>query len=421
MGMQGMARVLIIAYTSFPYDGRVKRHAESLAARGDWVDVIALSSGQEGRQNGVNVIGVPIERYRGSSRTRYVGSYVRFFIRAARVGYQLSRIQPYDVVITCTMPDTAVLSALPARLFGSAVILDIHDTMPELYLDKFGGRRGAVGARLLMVMERVCAGFADRVFAVHQPHRTRLQQAGIPGAKIMVVMNSPQPDIFNRSGGPKAELARCVVVCHGTITRRLGVDCAIEAIGKLVDRIPGIELRLIGAGDFMPQAQRLAARLDVLDHVRFEGLVPIDQLPRVLHDAAIGLVPNHASNATHLMLPVKLMEYAALGIPVVASRLRTLEQYFPPHAVRLVNPGDPAALAAAIEELWRNPQMRGQLARNAYRIARELSWAEQQHQLFAAIDELAGRRGGASRQAAARDQFQSHPEPQVKRYFNRNR
>ena len=57
-----MARILIIAYTTFVYDGRVKRHAESLAARGDSVDVIALRSGHEGLQNGVNVIGVPMDR-----------------------------------------------------------------------------------------------------------------------------------------------------------------------------------------------------------------------------------------------------------------------------------------------------------------------------------------------------------------------
>ena len=89
-----MARVLIIAYTTFGHDGRVKRHAEALAARGDSVDVISLRSGHEGPQNGVNVIGVPIERYRGDSRVRYVASYLRFFSCAARLAYKLGRGNP---------------------------------------------------------------------------------------------------------------------------------------------------------------------------------------------------------------------------------------------------------------------------------------------------------------------------------------
>lgn len=393
-----MARVLIIAYTTYIHDGRVKRHAEALAARGDSVDVITLCSGHEGLQNGVNVVGIPIDRYRGASRAGYLKSYLRFFTRAARLAYQMGRATPYDVVITCTLPDAAVLSALPARLFGSRVILDVHDTMPELYQDKFGGRRGALGARVLMFLERFCAAFADRVFAVHQLHRLRLEEAGIPARKITVVMNSPQPRIFNPASHRGADpTGRCVLVCHGTITRRLGIDTAIKAVSLLVDRIPGLRLRVIGGGDYLQEARTLASRLNVSDYVRFHGMAPIEELPRLLRDATIGLVPNHASSATHLMLPVKLMEYAALGIPVVASRLRTLEHYFPDRAVRLVMAGDAHAMADAVEELFRDPGLRGVMAHNALRIARDLSWPRQEANFFAAVDELAGQRGaGAS-------------------------
>jgi glycosyltransferase involved in cell wall biosynthesis len=397
-----MARVLIIAYTNFAFDGRVKRHAEALAARGDSVDVIALSSGHEGMQNGVNVIGVELKRYRGSSHTRYLASYLRFFTVAARLGYQLGRGNPYDVVIACTLPDFAVLSTLPARLHGSRVILDVHDTMPELYQDKFGGRRGALGARLLMLLERVCAGFADRVFAVHQLHRVRLQSAGIPAGKISVVMNSPQPRIFQAAGNRAVQNGGpCTLVCHGTVTRRLGVDCAIKAVALLVTRIPGVQLRVIGGGDYLAQVQGLVERMNLGEYVRFEHGVPIEELPTLLRSATIGLVPNRASSVTHLMLPVKLMEYAALGIPVVASRLLTVEHYFPSNAVRLVTPGDPVAMADAIEELYRDAQLREKLARNAQRVARELSWSYQEPQFFEAIDELAARRRGRCAPAGA--------------------
>jgi glycosyltransferase involved in cell wall biosynthesis len=391
-----MARVLIIAYTVFDHDGRVKRHANALAERGDTVDVITLSNGHDGLQHGVNVIGIKMPRYRGASRASYLGSYLRFFAKATSLTYKLSAAKPYDLAIACTMPDAAVFSALPARLFGSKIILDIHDTMPELYRDKFGGRLGAIGARLLMKMERLCAGCADRVLAVHHLHRLRLEQAGIPGSKISEVMNLPEANIFEGSHVPRADdfsrgagdSGDFVLVCHGTVTRRLGIDVAIKAVSLLLERIPALRLRVIGAGDYLQKAEALAARLGVSDRISFEGLVPIEDLPRVLQGAAIGLVPNHDTNATRLMLPVKLLEYASLQIPAIASRLPTVEYYFSDQSVRMVPPGDPEAMASAIDELYRHPELRRTLAANARDVIDKTSWEHQRSNFFGAVDPL---------------------------------
>jgi len=132
----------------------------------------------------------------------------------------------------------------------------------------------------------------------------------------------------------------------------------------------------------------LAARLGVADHVSFEGLVPIEELPRVLRGAEIGLVPNRDTNATRLMLPVKLLEYATLGIPVIASRLRTVEHYFPEDAVRMVAPDDPDALAVAIADLYQSPARRRALAEKARRVVNKTRWAHQRGNFFRAVDSL---------------------------------
>ena len=128
-----MARFLLIAYTTYVHDGRVKRHAEALAERGDHVDVICLDSGHNGVRDGVNVIGLQMPRYRGASRSSYMRSYLRFFAKASCAALRLTLVERYDVAIVCTMPDAAVLCALPAKLLGTRIVLDVHDTMPELY------------------------------------------------------------------------------------------------------------------------------------------------------------------------------------------------------------------------------------------------------------------------------------------------
>lgn len=385
-----MARIVVIAYTTYVHDGRVKRHAEALARRGDHVDVICLDSEQGASLNGVNLIGIRMPRYRGASRARYLRSYARFFSVAAWTAFRMNLRGRYDLAIVCTMPDAAVLSALPLRWLGTKVILDVHDTMPELYRDKFGGRLGLVGARLLMAGERVSAACADHVLAVHDVHRTRLVAAGVPARKIGVVMNAPDPDIFL----PRRKEHACghgfTIACHGTLTRRLGLDIAIEAVHLARRNIPGLRFLVVGTGDYLEEARGLSARLGVDDCVTFSPPVPVQQLPVILRNVDVGLVPNHASSATHLMLPVKLLDYAAMGIPTIAARLRTVEHYFHANAVRFFEPGNSAALAGAIYELYCDPERRIRFAMHAKQTIQAIGWPVQSTEYCRIVDSLLG-------------------------------
>ena len=383
-----MARILVIAYTNYAFDGRVKRHAEALAERGDEVDVLSLAGEHQGMLNGVNVIGLRIPRYRGASRSSYVSSYLRFFAVASWMAMRLSLKRRYDVAVVCTMPDAAVLCAIPTRLAGTRILLDIHDTMPELYSDKFGGRRGALGARILKIEERICAGRADMVLAVHDLHRRRLIAAGIPPERIRVVMNVSDPAVFRPGQHRQHQSGNFNLICHGTITHRLGLDLAIEAVAIARQRIDGLRLIVIGGGDYCDEAKRLVERLNLRDHVRFEPPVATERLPELLIRAHAGLVPNRASSATHLMLPVKLLDYAALGIPTIAARLRTIEYYFGSDALRLFEPGEPARLAAAIEDLYHHPALRLELVTKAHRVVERIGWAKQRAEYYRAVDSL---------------------------------
>src|SRR5437899_11033254 len=111
-------RVLIIAYTDYIFDARVKRHAEALARQGYAVDVICLASEHETHRS-VKIIGIPLPRYRGHSRAQYIRQYVSFFAQAAWTAAKLNREHRYDVVIVCSIPDAAVLAGLLPKWSGS--------------------------------------------------------------------------------------------------------------------------------------------------------------------------------------------------------------------------------------------------------------------------------------------------------------
>ena len=391
-----MARILIIAYTAYARDGRVKRQAEALTSRGDQVDAICLADGEVADTRGVNVIGLLLPRYRGASRIDYLRSYINFFSQAAALAVRRSLQARYDVVIACTMPDLAILSALPCRLFGSKLVLDVHDTMPELYLDKFGGRHGRIGARMLMIQERLSARLADRVLAVHDLHAERLHQSGVPQRKLVVIANSPDPRIFpvadtycqSRRVRSEPRGGTFSIICHGTISRRLGLDTALAALALLHQRFPLIRLRIIGAGDYLNELKTLSRKLRVESAISFENPVPIQELAAKLGEANVGLVPNNESSATHLMLPVKLLEYATLGIPVICARLRTIEHYFNEESVRYFSPNNARQLARAIQDLYLDPALRDSLSNSAAKVVKSFSWPIHSQRFCDAVDSL---------------------------------
>jgi glycosyltransferase involved in cell wall biosynthesis len=263
--------------------------------------------------------------------------------------------------------------------------------MPELYADKFTSTWKALAVRLLLAEERLSAWLADRVLAVHEPHRARLEKAGIPREKIGVVMNSPDPRIFTRRAtGALPRSEAFTLIYHGTVTHRLGLDIALHAMVLLRDRIASLRLLVLGVGDGLESVKSLAITLGLDEIVTFASVVPVGDLPEVLSQAAVGLVPNRASPATHLMLPGKLLEYAMFGIPVIAARLNTIQHYFDERAVRYFMPGDPVDLSAAIEELYLNPARRIELSQRATEIAKRLSWLDEKTRYYRAVDALMG-------------------------------
>jgi glycosyltransferase involved in cell wall biosynthesis len=313
-------------------------------------------------------------------------AYAGFFARAALVAVRRSLKQSYDVAIACSIPDAAVLAALPCRLFGTRIVLDVHDTMPEMYRDKFGGWRGNVGERLLRFEERASAALANHVLAVHEPHAERLVQAGIRPGKITVVTNGPDPSIFSHRSSGAGNAGEFLLACHGTMSQRSGLDIALDAFARLRPCLPNLRLLVIGGGDYYRRYQELSHQLGLDAFVTFRDMVPTDQIPSALNDVAVGLVPYRETYATKLMLPAKLLEYASLGIPAVAPRLPAIQHYFDENALRYFEPGDVGSLAAAIEELYREPARREQLAASAARAVAEIGWPVQSNNFYRAID-----------------------------------
>ena len=95
------------------------------------------------------------------------------------------------------------------------------------------------------------------------------------------------------------------------------------------------------------------------------------------------------------MLPVKLLEFAMMGIPAIAPRLKTVEYYFGNGSVRFFKPDDINDLADAIEQLYRSPELRRSYAEGARQVVNRISWPNQRGEFYRAIDSVLPRRESA--------------------------
>ena len=388
-----MARICMVAYTHYPTDSRVRREAEALIERGDTVDFICLGGEKDRKSelyNGVELIKIYINRYRGSNTVMYMTSYLQFFLIATLKLVRLQLRNRYQIIQIHTMPDFMVFVAIIPKLLGAKVLLDVHDLMPELYQSKFGFADKHPLIRFITWIERISVKFADRALAVHKTHLEALCGHGNPFEKFTIVLNLPDMKIFSiKANYPLEKKSDFEMIYHGTVSERHGLEIAIRAIATLQGKVQGLKLKIIGDGDGIPRLIELVSELNLHEYVEInKGMIPLDELVPKIQTADAGIVPILFDDFTKYMLPVKLLEYVALKKPVICSKTETIEAYFDDSMVQYFSPGNIDELADSIYSLYKDVNRRVELVANAEKFNQEYNWTSQKQTYYLLIDNL---------------------------------
>ncbi len=387
-------RVLMLAYTNYRTDPRVIREAEAALRAGFEVDFIALRRDVEPSEelvNGVRLIHVNQMRYRGRGRVRYLLAYAEFFVRCACLATHLHVRHRYVVVHVNNMPDALVFCVVGPKLLGARLVLDIHDPMPNTFASKYGSADGGWLFRLLLWQEKASAWIADAVLTVSEPVKKHLlvDQHGLDAEKIDVIANFADDKLF--AYRPPPPLERPIrMVFHGTVLERYGLRGAMHAFAKLRDR-GALRLTIIGEGDFSEALKALIADLGISDMVTFENrMYPLHEIPARLASFHMGFVPMEISSVTDYALPLKLLEYTALGMPSVAVRNVAVRYYFGEEDCLFYDPSDPGSLAAVLNRIADDPGVIVNCERRVFAIRESLAWSGQGEQYGALLRRLAG-------------------------------
>jgi glycosyltransferase involved in cell wall biosynthesis len=367
----------MVVHAYYPLtETRVQREAEALVAAGYEVDVLCLrGDGEPARQRyrDVEVHRLPVAVDKRSLARQFL-SYLRFLGRATVALTRLHRRRSYASVQVHNLPDFLVFCAIVPKLRGVPVILDLHDLMPEFFSARVGSGHRMLG-QAIVLQERLACRFADHVITVTEQWRRSLIERGVPDERCSVVMNVADERIFTRRG-PRPPDGEFRIFYHGSVTSRYGLDLVIKAVDRVRDDVPGVRLTIRGSGDQRPELVGLRERL------RLEGIVdlpdvpvPEVDLPDLIAAADVGIVAYRNDVFTDSILPTKLMEYAAVGLPCIAARTTAIEAYFD-GMVQLFTPGDLDDLARCIRELAGSPERRDELARRSVEFNNRHQWTQ---------------------------------------------
>jgi glycosyltransferase involved in cell wall biosynthesis len=373
-------KVGMIAYAQYGPDARIKAYVRSIEQAGGSVDIFALQEAtKEGYKQVENTrVFYLSKKYQGTSSLLYVFSYLVFFIKALlRVSYHAIK-ERYVAVHVHNMPNFIIYAAIIAKLMGAKLLLDVHDLMTVNYMVKFNVTEESILTKLLIMEQRASAWLATRILCADHKQKSYLERVcNIPSDKVTVIMNLPHEDTFQVTKRQKPD-GKFKLVYHGTIAQRLGIDILIKAISLIGDEAP-IHLSIYGSGDFLPEALRLADTLGLNGKIHFsKAFFPAEKIADMVGGMDLGVVGNRRSLATaKFMMPVKILEYVYLKIPVVAPRLEVIQSYFDEQMLKYYEPENTEDLARCIVQLFKCPEERERLVNNASNFYAKRSWKTQ--------------------------------------------
>jgi glycosyltransferase involved in cell wall biosynthesis len=389
--------VVLVTHSYFEEDPRLRRQAEALLASGRPVDVIGLRRPDhepEGDVAGVRVRRLDVQRHQGAGLGTYLAEYFAFFVRVAMALVSAQPRRRYALVQVATLPDWLVFAALPLRLIGVPVLLDLHESMPDFFRSRFPRAANPLIHRGLRLAERLSIAAATHAVTVNDALRDRLLGFGIAPDRVTVVPNSPSLARFD----PARHAARRFMadgtvrlIYAGALTPTYELDVALRAVARLRTSRPAlpVHLHLYGRGDSRPGLEALAEELGIAELVTFHGRIPIDDVPAAIAAADIGLAPTRRDPFTDSSLSTKILEYAAMQRPAIASRLPLVERTFPRGSVAIYEPGDPADLASRILELVEKPAAREAAVTSASALVATMAWEGDQEAYLALIERFA--------------------------------
>lgn len=374
-------RILVIVENlPSPFDRRVWQEATTLRDAGYDVSIICpTGKGYEKKFEIIDEIyiyrhGLPME---GEGAMGYALEYSAALFWEFILAWRVFFTRGFDVIHACNPPDNIFLIGAFFKLLGKKFVFDHHDINPELYEAKFG--RKDLFYKIMLAWERMTFRVADISIATNESYkRIAIERGGMEPGKVYVVRSGPRLDRL-RIMPPVEKLKkgrRYLVGYVGVMGRQEGIDYLLRAARHIVHDLgrSDVQFGLVGGGTSLEDMKRYARDLEIEEYVTFTGRVPDQEMLEMLNTADVCVNPDVANEMNDKSTMNKIMEYMALGKPIVQFDL-TEGRYSAREASLYAARNDDVDLARQIVRLLDSPEDRERMgAFGRSRIENELEW-----------------------------------------------
>jgi len=387
----------MVVFSAYPFDPRPRRAADALLGQGMEVDLVCVGEGEAPRRErigGLSILRVPITSQRGG-KLSYVYRYLVFILAAGAVFAFRSFRRRYDLVYVHNMPDVLVVSSFVPKLLGAKVILDLHDPMPELMTTIYGLEPSSFGVRLIQWLERWSMARADLALTVNIACKRIFAERSCPAEKIGVVMNSPDERIFPlrppepRPAADAGSAPRFVIMYHGSLVERNGLELAVSALPRVREAVPGVELKVYGRKTaFLESVMEEARRQGVDECVSYLGRKSLEDLVGEIAACDVGIVPNQRNAFTDINTPTRIFEYLTMGKPVIAPWTPGIQDYFDQESLFFFESGNAEQLAERIVHVHDHPAEAVEVTQRGQQVYSDHRWSRERNALVGLVSGL---------------------------------
>ncbi len=257
---------------------------------------------------------IKIIRTETPSRTKIKVAARRCQSNIKNKSIEVGKLNQFDFIFTIFHP----FHLVPKAAVEAAKKLDIPSIVKvdDAIYEKSSGIKSLQRKIEKMINGKTLRAGTKILVSNNETKKIIIDEYNVMQEKISIVPNGVDLSMFNITKKKNSKK----VVFAGAMYYHRGLDVLLETIPLVIEKIPDAKFVLLGSGTEMDKLKEIVSKNKLDNSVEFKGWIEREKIPENIADASIGIGPLRLTEVTSRALPIKVLEYMAVSLPLIAQK-----------------------------------------------------------------------------------------------------